>query len=130
MTTILVIEDHLLIRENLLELLELEDYKAIGAEDGAVGLQLARESLPDLIICDVMMPVLDGFGVLTKLRNNPLTAVIPFIFLSAGGFHQMTADQLSLSADACLAKPFVALDVIDAVRTSLGKRCRSVQTVK
>jgi two-component system sensor histidine kinase/response regulator len=121
MTTILVIEDQFPIRENLLELLELEDYTAIGAEDGLAGLQLAQEYLPDLIICDVLMPKLDGFGVLSHLRADPTTAAIPFIFLTASRFLQPTAGAVALSADAYLNKPYTIPDLMDAIRCSLAK---------
>ena len=84
MKKILVIEDEPAVRANILELLELEDFYGIGAENGLIGVLWALEHLPDLIICDVMMPELDGYGVLTTLRKEPLTALIPFIFLSTG----------------------------------------------
>jgi CheY-like chemotaxis protein len=119
MTTILVIEDQVPIRENLLELLEFEDYQAVGAEDGEAGLQLARQSLPDLVICDVMMPKLDGFEVLSYLRSDPATADIPFIFLTAIAWTQKMTDLLSLKADAYISKPFTVSTLIDAVRRSL-----------
>ena len=119
MTTILVIEDHIPIRENLLELLEYADYQAVGAEDGEAGLQLARQSLPDLVICDVMMPKLDGFEVLSCLRSDPETAAIPFIFLTATAWTQKMSDLLSSNADAYIAKPFTIPTLIDAVRRSL-----------
>ena len=78
MKKILVIEDEPIVRSNILELLEGEDYDAVGAENGVIGAMSAREHLPDLIICDVMMPELDGYGVLTALRQDPATATIPF----------------------------------------------------
>lgn len=84
-TKILVIEDEFFIRENLLELLEIEGFDAVGAENGLVGVRLAKEYQPDLILCDVMMPELDGFGVLKALREDSATATIPFLFLSASG---------------------------------------------
>lgn len=83
-SVILVIEDEVFIRENLIELLEIEGFQAIGAENGSVGVQLAQENQPDLILCDVMMPELDGYGVLEVLRQDSATASIPFIFLTAG----------------------------------------------
>jgi CheY-like chemotaxis protein len=85
MKKILVIEDEVFIRENLIELLEIEGYEAIGAENGAVGVKLAKEYQPDLILCDVMMPELDGSGVLDALRQDPLTAAIPFRFITPNG---------------------------------------------
>ncbi|HEY9900859.1 MAG TPA: response regulator [Candidatus Sericytochromatia bacterium] len=85
MKKILVIEDEVFIRENLIELLEIEGYEAIGAENGAVGVKLAKEYQPNLILCDVMMPELDGYGVLDALRQDPLTAAIPFRFITPNG---------------------------------------------
>jgi CheY-like chemotaxis protein len=80
---ILVIEDEHLLRREILTMLGFEGFEPIGAEDGVMGVQLAREHQPDLIICDVMMPRLDGYGVLMELRSDPATAVIPFVFLTA-----------------------------------------------
>ena len=79
MTKILVIEDEELVRENLLDFLEAEDYQTIDACNGKIGVELAQKHLPDLIICDVMMPELDGYGVLEKLSHNSATATIPFL---------------------------------------------------
>ena len=83
MKTILLIEDNLDIRENTNEILALADYQVLTAENGKVGVQLALSEKPDLIICDIMMPELDGYGVLHILSKNPETARIPFIFLTA-----------------------------------------------
>ncbi|MBD2537698.1 response regulator, partial [Coleofasciculus sp. FACHB-SPT36] len=78
MAKILVIEDEISIRENILELLEAEGFDAIAAENGQIGLQLAQAEIPDLILSDALMPELDGYGVLKALRSNPVTATIPF----------------------------------------------------
>lgn len=83
MNKILVIEDETNVRQNLLELLRCENFDVIAAENGYIGVQLANEEIPDLIICDVMMPELDGHGVLKILRQQLTTATIPFIFLTA-----------------------------------------------
>jgi CheY-like chemotaxis protein len=83
MKKILVVEDAHSLRKDILEMLGFEGFEAIGAENGLVGVQKAREHLPDLIICDIMMPELDGYGVLEELRKDPVTATIPFIFLTA-----------------------------------------------
>ncbi|MFA7473916.1 MAG: response regulator, partial [Spirosomataceae bacterium] len=80
---ILLIEDNADVRENTQEILELSGYKVISAENGRVGAALAQTELPDLIICDIMMPELDGYGVLHLLGHSPETATIPFIFLTA-----------------------------------------------
>src|SRR4028118_231351 len=83
MTKILVIEDEESVRANIVRLLELEDFDALGAANGVIGVQVAKEQVPDLIICDVMMPELDGYGVLNTLRQDDVTATIPFVFLTA-----------------------------------------------
>ncbi len=85
MNKILVIEDEPEMRRNLLTILRLEGFAAFAAQDGGVGLEEARRIHPDLILCDVMMPRLDGYGVLAGLRAEPQTATIPFIFLTARG---------------------------------------------
>ena len=81
MYKVLIIEDDTSVRQNLLDLLLLEDFKVIAAENGRIGIQLAEREIPDLIVCDVMMPELDGHSVLKLLRQEPSTATIPFIFL-------------------------------------------------
>jgi CheY-like chemotaxis protein len=85
---ILVIEDEKLSRNNLLKILQAEAFEPIGAENGTVGIQLAMEEEPDIIICDIMMPDIDGYEVLKALRQEPSTIMIPFIFLTAktGGY--------------------------------------------
>ena len=83
MKKILIIEDNLEVRENLEEILDLYGYESVTAENGKIGVQRALENPPDLILCDVMMPELDGFGVLNILNRKPATADIPFIFLTA-----------------------------------------------
>ncbi len=85
-----MIEDETFIRDNLLELLEIENFDAVGAENGSVGVDLATQEQPNLILCDVMMPELDGFGVLKALRENPATQRIAFMFLTA------SADKINL----------------------------------
>ncbi|MGL5034668.1 MAG: response regulator, partial [Microcystaceae cyanobacterium] len=80
MEKILVVEDELGVRENLIEILEIAQYDVLSAPDGVVGLQLAKTHLPDLILCDVMMPNMDGYELLAALREDPNTSVIPLIF--------------------------------------------------
>jgi signal transduction histidine kinase len=122
MTKILVIEDEALLREEILDLLEIEGFEAVGAEGGQVGVQLAQTQLPDLIICDIMMPELDGYGVLTTLRQNSDTALIPFIFLSAKGTAEDYRQGLRLGADDYLAKPFEQAELLEAIATRLVKQ--------
>lgn len=122
MTKILVIEDELAIRENILELLETQDFEAIGAENGRLGVQMATEQRPDLILCDVMMPELDGYDVLAALRSEPSTMTIPFIFLTARADKSDTRKGMELGADDYLTKPCKASELLRAVETRLEKQ--------
>ena len=85
MKRILVIEDEPEMRRNLMAILRLERFEPLAAEDGQLGVELAKREKPDLVLCDVMMPKLDGYGVIAALRASPETAAIPFIFLTAKG---------------------------------------------
>lgn len=120
-TKILVIEDDLSIRTDVLELLEEEGYAVMGAEDGRVGVQLAREFLPDLILCDIIMPELDGHAVLAELRQDPVTAMIPLIFLTALSAAAHLRTGMDLGADDYLTKPFTRAQVLRAVSARLAK---------
>lgn len=121
MPKILVIEDEQLIRENLIELLEAENFELIGAGNGKLGVELAKAHLPDLIICDVMMPELDGFGVLNSLRSCQETATIPFIFLTAKADRMSLRQGMSLGADDYVTKPFTAAELLEAIAIRLAK---------
>src|SRR5688572_15107695 len=99
MTRILVIEDQPQMRTNLTLMLELIGFEVIAAEDGAAGLQALERMKPDLILCDVMMPELDGYGVLEALRQDDETAGIPFIFLTAKGDKREQRNGMRLGAD-------------------------------
>lgn len=122
MTKILVIEDEKAIRENILELLETQDFEAIGAENGRIGVKIATEQVPDLILCDVMMPELDGYEVLEALRADPLTVTIPFIFLTAKADKSDTRKGMELGADDYLTKPCRAVELLRAVESRLEKQ--------
>ena len=122
MATVLVIEDDSAILENTLELLDLEGFNVIGATNGMEGLQQAIAQIPDVIICDVMMPQLDGYGVLKEVRGNPATAAIPFIFVSATPREEVIAVSAQLGASDYLLKPFRATDLLRIVRKLLGSR--------
>lgn len=122
MKKILVIEDEEAIRINILEILEMEDFDAAGAENGLVGLQLAREFRPDVIICDVMMPELDGYDVLTTLRQDPATATIPFIFLTAKVERADLRKGMTLGADDYISKPCTPDELLSAIHTRLEKQ--------
>jgi EAL domain-containing protein (putative c-di-GMP-specific phosphodiesterase class I)/DNA-binding NarL/FixJ family response regulator len=122
MTKILVIEDEELVRENLLDLLEAEDYDTIAAANGRIGLNLAFSEVPDLILCDMMMPEVDGYGVLTTLRQDPLTATIPFIFLTAKSAKADFRQGMDLGADDYLTKPFTRAELLSAIVNRLEKQ--------
>jgi diguanylate cyclase (GGDEF)-like protein len=122
MAKILVVEDEEAIRENILELLEAEDFEATGAENGLAGVQMARTIAPDLIICDVMMPDLDGFGVLKALRQDPVTATIPFIFLTAKAEKADLRQAMELGADDYLTKPCTPQEILKAIAARLERQ--------
>ncbi|HHP7245156.1 MAG TPA: response regulator [Elainellaceae cyanobacterium] len=121
MYKILVIEDEVPVRDDLLELLEIQQFRVVGAENGVVGVQTAYNWEPDLIICDVMMPGLDGYGVLERLRSDPRTSLIPFIFLTAKGTVNDFRKGLKLGADDYLTKPYEQTDLLEAIATRLSK---------
>jgi two-component system, sensor histidine kinase and response regulator len=118
---ILVIEDQDSIRANILELLDAEGYEVMGAENGRVGVQLAREFLPEVIVSDIIMPELDGYGVLQELRQDPPTATIPFIFLTAKADKADLRQGMNLGADDYLVKPFTQRELLEAISARLGK---------
>jgi CRP/FNR family transcriptional regulator, polysaccharide utilization system transcription regulator len=121
MKKILLIEDNQEIRENIAEILDLADYEVLEAENGKIGVDLAKSEHPDLIICDIMMPQLDGYGVLHMLSKNPATAGIPFIFLTAKSEKEDFRKGMNLGADDYLIKPFDDLELLDAVEVRLKK---------
>jgi CheY-like chemotaxis protein len=119
MTKILVIEDEETVRENILELLDAEGFDAIAAENGRIGLARAQQHLPDLILCDIRMPELDGYGVLTALRSESKTAEIPFIFLSAKAAKTDLTVGMDLGANAYIIKPFTLMELLDTMEQVL-----------
>lgn len=121
MKKILVIEDEPLVRANILEILELEEFDVVGAENGLFGALWAQEHLPDLIICDVMMPEINGYEVLGALRQNSMTATIPFIFLTAMADKADIRRGMHLGADDYLTKPFTADELLTAIATRFAK---------
>jgi CheY-like chemotaxis protein len=106
MKTILIIEDNDDIRENTCELLELEGYLVLTATDGLTGITAAQEWLPDIIFCDIMMPLADGFEVFRTLKELQPTAAIPFVFLTANAEKREMESGMSLGADGYICKPF------------------------
>lgn len=121
MNRILVIEDEPKMLRNLLTILKLEGYDAIGAENGLAGIEAAVTNLPDLVICDVMMPELDGYQVIEVIRSNPLTAQLPFIFLTARGERQDIRNGMNLGADDYLCKPCPTEELLGAVQARLRR---------
>ncbi len=122
MKKILVIEDEAQSRDIYLESLEEEGFDAIGAENGRVGVQTAQEQLPDLVLCDIMMPELDGYGVLSTLRQDPVTAMIPFIFLTAKATKAELRQGMELGADDYLTKPSTVEELLRAIAVRLEKQ--------
>ena len=121
MKKILIIEDDTIMRENTAEILELAQYEVMTAANGKIGSTLAKEIRPDLIVCDIMMPVLDGYGVLHILSKDPNTASIPFIFLSAKAEKSEMRKGMDLGADDYLTKPFEDTELLNAIETRLKK---------
>lgn len=122
MKKILVIEDEPSVLANILKILEFENYQASGAENGLSGLTMAQEILPDLIICDVMMPGMDGYAVLAKLRQDHLTATIPFIFLTARADRLEQRQGMEMGADDYITKPFTRKELLSAIDIRLKKQ--------
>lgn len=121
MKKILLIEDNLEVRENTSEILELAGYEVTAAVNGKLGVEAAQRILPDLIICDIMMPELDGYGVLHILNKKPETANIPFIFLTAKTEKADIRKGMNLGADDYLTKPFDDTDLLNAIEARLKK---------
>ncbi|HLW30602.1 MAG TPA: response regulator [Brumimicrobium sp.] len=124
MSKIVLIEDNHEMRENIEEMLELADYQVLSAPNGKIGVELVKKELPDLIICDIMMPELDGYGVLYYLSKIPETRAIPFIFLSAKTERQDFRKGMNLGADDYISKPFEEMELLEAIESRLKKRKR------
>jgi CheY-like chemotaxis protein len=115
MAGILLIEDNQNLREDLLELLQLEDYQAIAAANGLIGLQMLQEFSPNLIVCDVDMPIMNGFELLQLVKADPRLALIPFLILTANRDKQTKENLRDLGADALLSKPIAIEDLLSAI---------------
>ncbi|GAA4923675.1 response regulator [Mucilaginibacter defluvii] len=124
MTTILIIEDNNDIRESTAEILELSGYKVLQANNGKAGVDLAFQHKPDLILCDIMMPELDGYGVLYMLGKNAETAGTPFIFLTAKAERIDFRKGMEMGADDYLTKPFDDIELLNAIESRLKKKQR------
>lgn len=118
---VLIIEDNQDVLDNTTELLELAGYQVEGAENGKVGVKKAKEILPDIIICDIMMPEMDGYDALYYLSIDPKTSTIPFIFLTAKSDAHDFRKGMELGADDYLTKPFEEIDLLKAVERRLSK---------
>jgi DNA-binding NarL/FixJ family response regulator len=121
MKKILVIEDEPEMRRNLTTVLRLEQFRPLPAENGRIGIELAKKEKPDLILCDVMMPELDGYGVIAVLRADQETAAMPFIFLTAKGEKPDIRAGMNLGADDYLTKPVTKHDLLDAINSRLER---------
>lgn len=121
MNKIVLIEDNNDMRENIQEILELADYEVYAAENGKIGVELIKEEMPDLILCDIMMPELDGYGVLYVINKNPKTSNIPFIFLTAKSEKDDFRKGMNMGADDYLTKPFDDTQLLAAVERRLER---------
>ena len=127
MSKILVIEDEAHTRDMFRDCLEAEGFQTLGAEDGLAGIAQARQHLPDLVLCDVIMPKLDGYAVLSRLRQVTTTATIPFIFITAKTEKANRRQGMSLGADDYITKPSTAEELLEAVSARIA-RCAMLQT--
>ncbi len=130
MKKILVIEDNADVRENLKEILALSNYEVFAAENGKIGVEVALRESPDLILCDVMMPELDGFGVLHILSRDRRTADVPFLFLTAKAEKEDFRRGMSLGADDYITKPFDDIALLETIESRLKKSERLRQATE
>lgn len=121
MKSVLVIDDNFDIRENIAEILQLAGYKTITAENGKKGVEAAQKEKPDIIVCDIMMPELDGYGVLHLLRKNTETEHIPFVFLTAKTERSDFRKGMEMGADDFITKPFEEIELLNAIEARLKK---------
>lgn len=124
---IVLVDDHDEMRDNTKEILELDNYNVYQANNGKKGVRLIQKHIPDIIICDIMMPDLDGYGVLKIVRNNPLTKHIPFIFLTAKNEMKDMRIGMNLGADDYLAKPFTDIELLESISIRL-ERASAIKT--
>jgi len=119
---VLIIEDNNDIRENIVEILELAGYKVYAADNGKTGVDLAIKNTPDIVLCDIMMPELDGYGVLYMLNKYPETSAVPFIFLTAKAERIDLRKGMEMGADDYLTKPFDDMELLNAIESRLRKK--------
>lgn len=115
MRKILVIEDEAILREIILDILNAEGFSVISAENGAIGVQLAKAQVPDLVLCNVTLPELDGYDVLRALRQDATTTKIPFLFVSARDTKVDRRHGLELGANGYLTKPLATTELLEAI---------------
>ena len=119
---VLIIEDNNDIRDNIVEILELAGYEVFAADNGKTGVDLAIKNTPDIVLCDIMMPELDGYGVLFMLNKNTETTAIPFIFLTAKAERVDLRKGMEMGADDYLTKPFDDIELLNAIESRLKKK--------
>ena len=120
MKTILLIEDNHDIRDNTSELLELKGYKVIAAPNGKIGLALAKENKPDIVLCDIEMPVASGYDVFNGLKNDHETSHIPFVFLTASAERKEVEAGLGMGANGYIRKPFETKELFDTIERCIN----------
>lgn len=117
MKTVLVIEDNADILENTSEILELSNYRAVMAKNGKEGIAIAKQNKPDVILCDILMPEVNGFQVFEELKRNPATTGIPFIFVTASVEKKEVEAAMAMGVDGYLRKPFDSEELIKLIRS-------------
>lgn len=122
MTKVLVIEDEDILRETILNILKNNGFSALEAGNGLRGLQLAKEFVPDLILCDIRMPEFDGYEVLKRLRQDPVTSTIPLLFITAENIQNVVSLGQTLGANGYLTKPFTTAQLLEAINKGIGDR--------
>ncbi|MCA9970962.1 MAG: hybrid sensor histidine kinase/response regulator [Anaerolineales bacterium] len=130
MSRVLLIEDEAAIREEVLDWLRFEGYEAVGAANGRLGLQMARETLPDLILCDITMPEMNGHEVLLEVRGSPDLSHVPFIFVTAAADRTAVRAGMNLGADDYLSKPFTRAEMLNAIQSQLQKHALKERQVR
>lgn len=120
--TVLIIEDNKEISENTTEILELAGYNAVTSDNGKMGISMATQLLPDVILCDILMPELNGYEVIKHLKNNPSTSKIPFIYVTASAEKSEVKLAMDMGADGYVRKPFHVNELLDAINQCLGSR--------
>ena len=121
MTKVLIIEDEEILRESILNILEINGFSTIEAGDGRSGVRLAKELVPDLILCDVRMPGLNGYQVLQTLRQDPVTAKIPLLLITAENIRNVRYQAQELGANGYLTKPFTTAQLLQSIAQELGR---------